>query len=260
MAKNYIHLFAFLKNKKILYTAGIIVGLFLLMNYIVMPMYVSHGSTLYVPRVIGMSLEGASALLDSAGLQAIESETRADPVQPPGTVIAQNPVPQAVVKHGRRVYLTISGGDVLIGVPALRGRSSRDAGFALARVGLRLGSTSYETSTEFPENTIVGQSVGADTKVARGTAVNIVVSRGSVVEETTVPSVVGKTATEAGRLIEAAGLRLGNITYQPSFDLLPNTVVDQFPRAGEPTKRGQAVDLFVVQVGKPTEEIEGPTK
>lgn len=260
MAKKHLQLFAFLKNKKFLYTTGTLVGLFLLMNYIVMPIYVSHGSTLYVPRVIGMSLEGATALLDSAGLQAIESETRSDPVQPPGTVIAQNPVPQTVVKHGRRVYLTISGGDVLIGVPALRGRSSRDAGFALTRVGLRLGSTTYAQSNEFPENTIVGQSISPDTKVARGTTVNIIVSRGNVVEETTVPAVVGKTATEAGRLIEEAGLKLGNITYQPSFDLLPNTVVDQFPRAGDPAKRGQNVDLFVVQVGKPAEEIEGPSK
>jgi len=90
--------------------------------------------------------------------------------------------------------------------------------------------------------------------------VSIVVSRGMVVEETVIPSLVGKTSTEAGKVLAEAGLKIGNITYQPSFDLLPNTVVDQFPRSGEPAKRGDAVDLFVVQVGKPTEEIQVPKK
>ncbi len=256
MPRKYIYLFGFLKRKRFYYTVGSLVGLFLLLNYVVLPLYVNHGSTLYVPRVIGLTVEAAKAVLDSAGLQAVEADTRPDPVQPPGTVTAQNPFPQAIVKHGRRVYLTISGGDVLIEVPLLRGRSSRDAKFTLERAGLRLGSVSYAVSDSYPENTIIDQSVAPETRVGRGSSVNIVISRGNVVEETVVPSLIGKTTSEAEKLLSAAGLVTGNITYQPSFDLLPNTVVDQFPRAGDPAKRGQAVDLFVVQVGKPTEEIQ----
>jgi beta-lactam-binding protein with PASTA domain len=57
-----------------------------------------------------------------------------------------------------------------------------------------------------------------------------------------------------------ARLKVGNITFQSSFDLLPNTVVDQFPRAGEMVNEDQAVDLFVVKAGKPAEEIQAPTK
>ncbi len=256
MARKYLYLFRFVTNKRFYTPAGILVGLFILLNYVVMPLYVNHGSTLYVPRVIGLPVAQAQKILDSAGLQAVEAETRPDPVQPPGTVTAQNPFAQAVVKHGRRVYLTVSGGDVLIPVPLLRGRSSRDARFALERAGLRLGGISYAVSDAYPENTIVDQSVAPETRVARGSAVNIVVSRGNVVEETVVPSLIGKSATEAGKILRESGLNIGNITYQPSFDLLPNTVVDQFPRAGDPAKRGQTVDLFVVQVGKPTEEIQ----
>lgn len=256
MARKYLHLFSFLKNKRLAIIAGSVIGLFLLLNYIVLPIYVNHGSTLYVPRVVGFRLEAAMATLDSAGLTGVEADTRADAVQPPGTVVNQNPLPQAIVKHGRRVYLTVSGGDVLVPVPMLRGRSNREAKFALERVGLKLGGTSYAVSDAYPENTIIDQSMNPDTKVPRGSAVDIVVSRGNVVEETVVPSLVGKTTTEAGKLLESAGLKIGNITYQPSFDLLPNTIVDQYPRSGEPAKRGQTVDLFVVQVGKPTEEIQ----
>ena len=64
--------------------------------------------------------------------------------------------------------------------------------------------------------------------------------------------------TEAEKLLIGARLKVGNISFQPSFDLLPNTVVDQYPRAGEMVNGGQAVDLFIVKAGKPTEEIQAP--
>ena len=67
-----------------------------------------------------------------------------------------------------------------------------------------------------------------------------------------------ETLAEAEKLLLEAGLRVGNITYQPNFDLLPNTVVDQYPRSGEPARQGQQVDLFVVEVGRPSEEIQPP--
>jgi beta-lactam-binding protein with PASTA domain len=72
--------------------------------------------------------------------------------------------------------------------------------------------------------------------------------------------VVGKTLAEAEKILAATGLKVGIVTYQPSFDLLPNTVVDQFPRAGDPVTPGQEIDLFVVKVGKPTDEIQPPTE
>jgi beta-lactam-binding protein with PASTA domain len=63
----------------------------------------------------------------------------------------------------------------------------------------------------------------------------------------TVPDVKGKSLKEAELILKNAGVVTGNISFQPMPDLLPNTVVDQFPRAGELVPRGQAIDLFVVQ-------------
>jgi beta-lactam-binding protein with PASTA domain len=173
-------------------------------------------------------------------------------------VINQNPQGGAVVKHGRRVYLTMSGGEALVSVPSLRGRSTRDAKFALDRFGLRLGGINYATSSNFPENTIMEQSVAPDTKVNRGTVVSVTVSSGRETRQIEVPQLVGKSTTEAEKLLLGAHLKVGNITFQPSFDLLPNTVVDQFPRSGEMVNEDQAVDLFIVKAGKPTEEIQPP--
>jgi len=245
--------------RKLLIAAGVALVLFVLLNNVALPLYVNHGGTLSVPNVSGLPLSDARAQLEGAGLQPIEAETRPDPDHPTGTVIYQNPPAQALVKHGRRVYLTISGGEAMVVVPQLRGRSMRDARFALERYGLQLGTVSFEPSTMYPENTIVAQSIGADSRAARGARVNITVSSGGGSGGgISVPNVVGKTVNEAERLLQAQGLNVGNITYQLSYELIPNTVVEQFPRAGESVTGGQKIDLFVVKVGRPTEEIQAP--
>jgi beta-lactam-binding protein with PASTA domain len=246
------------KLTRVLWCFGILLALFLLLNYVLLPMYVNHGSRHAVPRVVGLPFDQACSVLDSARLVGIQGETRPDPMYPAGVVTSQNPLPAAVVKEGRHVYLTLSGGEVLVGVPVLRGKSTRDARFSLERNGLKLGTITYDYSESFPENTIIEQSLRPDEKVAKGTSVGVMVSRGKADQEMVVPSLIGKTLTEGEKVLVAMGLKVGIVTSQPSFDLLPNTIVDQFPRPGENAKIGTEVDLFVVKVGKPTDEIQQP--
>jgi serine/threonine-protein kinase len=84
------------------------------------------------------------------------------------------------------------------------------------------------------------------------------VSRGRRLDAIPVPDVIGRTLAEAERILTEAGLTLGQVTYQASFDLIPNTVVEQYPRVGEAVAVGSAVALFVVKAGKPAEEIQIP--
>lgn len=246
--------------RKLLILAGAVVAFFLVVNYVALPLYVNRQGTLPVPNVTGIPLEQARESLTRAGLEPVEADTRPDPEQPEGTVVFQNPPPQSIVKAGRRIYLTISGGEIRVTVPQLRGRSLREAKFALERVGLKLGGISFETSTQYPENTIVAQSVPPDAQLPKGNRVAITVSSGSTAGGAVVPNVVGKTVTEAERILMSAGLKAGNITYRLSYELIPNTVVEQFPRAGETALAGQNVDLFVIRAGKPTEEIQVPKR
>jgi eukaryotic-like serine/threonine-protein kinase len=245
-------------SRWLLIVLGVLLALFAVLNYFVLPAYVHHGTTLAVPAVVGLPLAQAKTTLDSADLRSVEADTRPDPLYGPGFVIQQNPVAGSVVKGSRRVYLTVSGGEILVVVPSLRGRSMRDARFALERYSLKLGSVSYDTSDTFPENTIIEQSIPTETKVARGTSVSIVVSQGRVLRDRIVPDLLGKSLSEAERILSETGLTLGKINYQLSFDLVPNTVVEQYPRSGEALGTGEAVDLFVVKVGRPTEEIAVP--
>jgi beta-lactam-binding protein with PASTA domain len=229
---------------------------FLVMNYIVLPAYVDHGSTLTVPALSGTTFDRAASILDSLGLQAVKSDTRPDPDAPLGTIVNQNPLPGSVVKGGRRVYLTVSGGEAVVYVPSLRGRSLRDAKFALERGGLTLGDVEYAASDSFPQNTVIQQFEPPGKQLPKGSNVGVLISIGAMREQVETPDLTGKTLSEVERILAKHGLKVGTITYQSSFDLLPNTVVDQFPRPGDLINTNGTVDLFVMKAGKPRDEIQ----
>jgi beta-lactam-binding protein with PASTA domain len=221
--------------------------LFVVCNDLILPWYVEHGSTVDVPDVVGLTLEDAVRRLDSLGLEGRQGDVRTDREHPAGIVVIQNPLAGHAVKKGRRVYLTVSGGEEAVIVPSVRGRTLRDATFLLERTGLRLGEVSHAPSEEYPVNTIIEQGYAPGAKARKDARVDVTVSLGPVDLSVAVPDLIGKTLSEAKKMIEGAGITIGNITYIPSPDLLPNTVIEQFPHAGELVEAKQAVDLVVVQ-------------
>ena len=151
-------------TKIVLWCAGGLLFIVLLLDDVILPWYVNHGGTLVVPDVVGMPEADAFRALDSLNLEPRMGEVHPDKDYPEGYVVAQNPVPQQIVKPRRRVYLTISGGEQLAVVPELKGRSLRDTKFALDRSGLKLGTVLRQISKEFPEGTIMSQDVVAGAK------------------------------------------------------------------------------------------------
>ena len=246
--------------RRILKLLGILLGAFLVLFFLVddliMPQYVQQGKTTKVPAVVGIRVEEANRILLEAGLFPRESETRIDKQYPIGTVALQNPPAGSEVKFGRGVYLTVSGGEPLVQVPSLRGKSLRDAIFTLERTALAIGRVQYEVSEEFPENTIVAQEIAESTKVKNGSRINVTVSQGRTSNKLPVPDITQKSLTEAQKLLTQAGFKVGTITYQINLDLLPNTVIDQYPKAGELLSLDQAINLFVSQKGEKKTTLE----
>jgi eukaryotic-like serine/threonine-protein kinase len=229
---------------------------FYIFNDLVMPSYVQQGKTTKVPNVVGKPAEEALKILTDAGLPGKKSGVRNDKQYPEGTVVVQNPPAGAEVKFGRGVYVTVSGGEPLVVVPSLRGLSLRDATFSLERVGLVMGSTTYQVSEEYPQGTIIDQDTPLSSKVANGKVINVTVSQGKNADQVPVPDVMKKSFSDAERIVIQAGLRVGNITYQVSAELLPNTVIEQFPKSGQLVPAGQAIDLVVAQRGEKTNDLQ----
>jgi len=221
-----------------------------------MPWYVSSPEAV-VPNLIGMKEAHAIEKLESLNLEPIVSDTTYDENYPKGTIVLQKPEPGEVVKEDRNIYLFISGGEPVVRVPQLKGRSIRDAKFTLERLGLKLGNID-EVPSQNPQNMIFDQQYAEGTPLKKGESVGISVSIGMGDEGTIiVPDLIGKSLAEAEKVLADSSLKVGKINYQRSFSLLPNTVLDQYPSKGNKVNNGDRIDLFVTKAAEPGEsEVE----
>jgi beta-lactam-binding protein with PASTA domain len=169
-------------------------------------------------------------------------------------VIDQSPTAKQLVKPNRKVYLTVNTESTpKVVVPNVVNLSYRNARLQLENHGLTVGSTSYE-SDRF-RNTILRQSIAAEDTVARGTAVNLVVSDGLGTRMVQVPDVEGLRLSEAQQQIMRAGLRVGEIRFEPARDVTPNTVLSYSPQGPELTE-GESIQLVVSERFDAREESE----
>ena len=244
--------------KKVLIAIGIIIAVILLFNFILLPLYVS-GAEISVPNVVGMTEEEAFESLKEADFNPQISDTSFGVSLPPGRIFLQKPEAGKLVKEGRTIYLFISGGDQIISVPILKGKSVRDARFALERIGLKLGKVEELASTH-PKDMVFDQQFAEGTKLKKGQSVGISVSIGKGEGDIIVPDLIGKSLTEARRILSDSTLTIGKVNYQISSTLLPNTVLDQYPAPGNKLNSGSAVDLFITKEGTIEERAEFPNE
>jgi serine/threonine-protein kinase len=224
----------------------IVVAFVLLFNSILMPWYVKHSNLVKVPNVTGMNFLDAKKVLEQSGLDVKQGDIRYDESKPIGFVMDQAPAVDEMVKNGRRVYLTICGGEQLMEVPRLIGKTERDAKFSLVQRNLLVGEVVRKFTTEQPEDFVISQVIQPGSKVKRGTKVDLIVSNGQLLGSIIVPDVIGKKLADAKKLLEDKKLKVGKITYQSS-DLPVGQVIDQYPKKDKSAKDNTPVDLFIAK-------------
>lgn len=226
----------------------VLASLFILvfiLDVLIMPALVHSRDEIRIPDVTGKPVEAAMAQLTAADLKPQVLDTAPHPKIKPGNVVYQDPVANSVVREGRNVYLTVSGGEERLAMPNLRGRSLRDARITLEQLNLTIGKVSYEAS-ELPAETVVSQSIAPGKRVRKTAVIEIVVSGGSDIQ-VEIPYVVGLMLDEAQAALLENGLRVGTITYSENSNWIPNTVIGQSPTAGDPIAPNAPVNLTVTR-------------
>lgn len=232
--------------------AGIVVAL--LLDFLIMPSYTNYNEGITVPDVTKVSLDEATSLLDEYGLRHEVLDRRANSAYPADYIIDQSPSAQQIVKPNRKVYLTVNTATTpQTVVPDVVNMSLRNAEIQLENHGLTVGTKSYESSRF--RNTILRQSVAAGDTVSRGTVVNLAVSDGLGSRIVEVPDVVGLRLSEAQQTITKAGLRVGEVRFQPSREFTPNTVISYSPDEEELTE-GESLFLIVAERFDAREAVE----
>lgn len=199
------------------------------------------------PDVSGMPLREASAILADLGLRSHHDPAadRPAPSVAAGAVIEQRPQPGARVKRGGRIELIVSTGDASTLVPDLVGSELQAALVALSTIGLEGGATWRVESDSQPVGRIVETIPPAGSPTAGGSSIALVVSEGARAQTYVMPDLITRNYESTRAALERGGFRFGRITFERYEGIAPGTVLRQFPLAGHPLTRSDAISLAV---------------
>ncbi len=218
----------------------------LIADNFVLPWFVEE-TEITVPDLVGMHKDQAVKTLKELNLNPIEEGPRFDESFEKDHVMFHNPAPGRKVKINRRIYLFVSGGEPLIKMPSLIGKTLRDAQITIERLGLFTGEV-VETRSEFPANTVIRQDIEEGVTLPKGDTISLQVSVGPKVGMVRVPNVLGKSLKEAERILRRNSLKLGKQLYIATPNLLPNTVIEQYPGEQKLVNYGDSVDVTLTKV------------
>jgi serine/threonine-protein kinase len=112
-----------------------------------------------VPELKGRSLRDTKFALDRSGLKLGTVLRQISKEFPEGTIMSQDVVSGAKVKHGSYIGVTESAGqsmDSLV-VPNVIGKTLVDAQKILVQKGFKTGNTTYQPNADLLPNTVIGQ-------------------------------------------------------------------------------------------------------
>lgn len=141
-----------------------------------------HGEDATVPSLRGLTYSEALAVLESQGFECEVTDSVYETTTRPGTVMDQSPKPNAKVKEGRRVYLTINAfSPKSVVIPSLSDMSLRQAQATLESLGLKDINVHYVPS-DFKDLVIGanynGKPLMPGTRIPVNAAVTILVGTG----------------------------------------------------------------------------------
>jgi len=231
--------------RQLIYFGAVVAACYLLVVFLIMPLYTRHWQRKQVPDVTFLSVTAAEKVVRGASLVPVEGEQKYDNSTPPGYVLFQNPLANAYVKKRRRVYFVVSKGKQSVSAPKLVGVNMRDAYFILMQAQLKIGKIDYEFDAYYPEEVIMAQAVEPDKEVSAGSRIDVTVSLGEEPTDVFIPGLVGRSIEDADILIKKACLVKGRVTFTPKENAILHKIIYQSPAAGLQAAKGDTINIVV---------------
>lgn len=218
---------------------GGLLGLHLIMNHVVMPLYTRHGAEVTVPSTRELTFEQAREILERRGLRPERRDRPFNPTFARDVVVDQNPLPNATVKPGRRVYLYInSGPHERVPVPDVLTLSEGIARARLADAGITEVEVREDDVPSPDKGAVTRQEPRPGTAITAETRVVIWVSPGPGEESVEIPDVRGLAPDQARQVLTEVGLWV-----DPTREI-GGTVTRQEPSPGGSVASGTEVRLY----------------
>lgn len=246
----------------ILAAIGLII-LLVLLFFISLSWITGFGKTEKVPSVVGQNSTAAKKILEDKGFHvALQDSVYVDSVAKLA-VVRQSPEPDAIVKQGRTIYLTINRSLApMVEMPNLVGFSIRSAEMYLQSLGLKLGVINYKP--DIARNVVLEQTwndveVKPSSKIPLGSSIGLVLGSGVGTGEIDVPNLIGMTLVEAKSFLSSLSLNLGSVIPVGNIaDTNAAFIVKQSPditiettpgqKSNNKIRTGQLLDIYISAV------------
>ncbi len=192
-----------------------------------------------MPNLIGLNYYEARSLYPE--IQLVASEEYSSEYES-GIIMEQEKAEGRIVKIGDAIKVTVSKGTRTVTIPDVVNYHYSSAYAALTGESLTVTRVEIE-SDDVSSGYVVKTDPVAYSTVEEGTTVKVYVSIGPSVEDTTVPTLVGLTVSEAQSLLEDNYL-VAKTQYVESSEEA-GTVIDQSVASGETVTRNTTVTIYV---------------
>jgi PASTA domain len=135
--------------------------------------------------------------------------------------------------------------DPMCGVPPVEGTELGAAQETISTHGCSTGRIERRYSPTVPAGSVISQAPPPETRLASGSPVNLVVSRG--IAYCMVPNVRGRSLRAATAVLQRNYCRRGRVRRRPSAKVAMGRIISQAPRPGVRLASGGRVSLVVSQ-------------
>ena len=202
-----------------------------------------------VPRIQGLTVVEATAVLRDSGFELVIDSTREDPSVAPGSIIEQTPAAGELLTPGEAVRVVVSVAPGQVPVPSVENLTSVDAQAELQKIpGSFVVTVIDEANVSVPKGTAIRTDPPVGTPLAPGSAIKLYISSGP--QQVPVPDVVDDTEGAARNALTALNLKV-EVTYEdrPAGDPMIGKVISQSPVAGTQVAPQTTIFLKVGKLG-----------
>jgi eukaryotic-like serine/threonine-protein kinase len=234
---------------------GILLLLAIFYFYIYLPKSTNHGESITVPNIEGFAIADLEKELEKRSLRFEVNDSSYSSEFPPLTVLKQYPVAGARVKEGRKIFISVNRvHPPTVPVPDLVDGSVINADAVLRSNELKRGRIELVPG---PFNIVKemrwkGSKINHNTRVPKGSVIDLVVMDGGSNTYDDGIDVLGQTLEDAKVLIYGYNLNL-NVTVVGDTTGNNPVILKQKPAPGQNIKVGDVVHVWV---GSPDAEID----
>ena len=201
--------------------AGLTLAMAGLLSAVTTMHFAIHGAEVKVPDVQSLTMAEAQRKIANLGLNLVVDNKYYSADVPAGRVLAQSPMPGAVVRREWRMRVTESLGPQRVAIPKVLGQQERVAAIEVRRLGLDLEETAQMPWTGMPPGTVIAQNPQQGAAGVERPSVSLLISSPFPTERPAfvMPPVTGMPLAIATALLAHAGLKVGPV--QTSYESQP---------------------------------------